>query len=490
MTSAGDSVPTFGSMREYLDTIRRKGLLQDINAVDWDVELGSITELVALSKNPRALLFDHIKGYAKGYRVATNIYASARLHAIALGIPDDVTVTEMVQHWRRRAGNLTSTAPRTVPDGPIRENIIRGEEIDVFKFPIPRYHEHDGGRYFGTGDLVITRDPEERWVNIGVYRCQAHDRKTLGLLIQPSHHGQLQMDKFWQRGEDAPIVVTAGQDPHTYAAACMPLGWGKSEYDIAGGFRQKSIDVIIEPRTQLPIPATAEIAVIGHVPSPRKEMQQEGPFGECVGYYTASGPATVIHIDEIWHRNDPIMHGSPPMRGSAMRHSLGAEIMTSAMIWDTVEREVPGVAGVYALSQPCQTGAFLVAVAISQKYPGHAKHAGLAALASNAAIFRNRAIIVVDDDVDPSNLDEVIFALTTRCNPAEDIDLMRGTPGTFLDPRISPERRAAGDSTGSSMIIDACRPYTWRSSFPRVNTLSRELTQRTLTKWGKELDIS
>jgi UbiD family decarboxylase len=481
--------PTFKSMRDYIEAIRGKDLLQDIAEANWDLELGSITELVALSKNPRALLFDRIVGYKPGLRVATNLYASARLHAIALGLPDDISVTEMVQAWRQRSRALTPVAPRIVTDGPIRENIDRGDAVDILKFPVPRYHEHDGGRYFGTGDLVITRDPEENWVNLGVYRCQVHDVRTLGLLIQPAHHGQLQMEKFWKRGEDAPIVVTAGQDPHTYAAACMPLGWGKSEYDMAGAFRQGPVDVIIEPRTQLPIPATAEIAVIGHVPSPKKETREEGPFGECVGYYTASGPALVIHIDEIWYRNDTIIHGSPPMHGSAMRHALGGEIVTSAMIWDSVERAVPGVAGVYSLSQPCQTGSFLVAVAIEQKYPGHAKHAGLAALASHAGIYRNRAIVVVDDDVNPSDLDDVVFALTTRCNPAEDIDIVRGIPGTFLDPRIPPERRAVGDSTGSSMIIDACRPYTWRAQFPRVNNLSRETIEQTINKWGRELGL-
>ncbi len=127
------------------------------------------------------------------------------------------------------------------------------------------------------------------------------------------------MDKFCTRGEAAPIVITAGQDPHFCAAACMPLVWGKSEYDMAGAFRHGPIEVIIEPRTQLPIPATVEIAVIGHVPSPQKEVRQEGPFGECVGYYTASGPASVIHIDEIWYRSDYSRQSAKARFGHAPR---------------------------------------------------------------------------------------------------------------------------------------------------------------------------
>lgn len=484
------SVATFASMRDYLDLIREKELLQDVADADWDLELGSVTEVVAFSKNPRALLFDRIKGYEAGLRVATNLYASPRLQAIALGLPDDISVVEMVKLWRERSRTeLKPIPPRVVSDGPVRENVDRGDDVNILKFPVPRFHEHDGGRFFGTGDLVITRDPDEGWVNIGVYRCQVHDEKTLGLLIQPAHHGQLQMEKFWKRGEDAPIVITGGQDPHTYAAACLPLGWGKSEYDMAGAFRNGPIDVIIEPRTQIPIPATAEIAVIGRVPSPDKEMRQEGPFGECVGYYAASGPATVIHIDEVWYRNNPIIYGAPPMHGSAMRHALGGEIMTSALIWDTLDREIPGVVGVYSLAQHCQMGSSIVAISINQKYPGHAKQAALAALASHGAVFMNRAIVVVDEDVDPSNLDEVIFAFTTRCNPSEDVQIIGGLPGISLDARIPPDRRAVGDIRGSSMVIDACRPFTWRSQFPLVNALSRELTEQTLAKWGKHLGL-
>jgi 4-hydroxy-3-polyprenylbenzoate decarboxylase len=158
-------------------------------------------------------------------------------------------------------------------------------------------------------------------------------------------------------------------------------------------------------------------------------------------------------------------------------------------VWDSVEREVPGVVGVYSLYQPCQAGSYLMVVAIKQRFPGHAKQAALAALASRGTIFMNKAVVVVDEDVDPADLNEVVFAITTRCNPAEDIDLIRGIPGTFLDPRIPPDRRAAGDSTTSTMIIDACRPYTWRSSFPRVNIIGNDLKAETLAKWGERLGI-
>jgi UbiD family decarboxylase len=170
-------------------------------------------------------------------------------------------------------------------------------------------------------------------------------------------------------------------------------------------------------------------------------------------------------------------------------HALGGEIFTSAIIWDSVEREVPDVVGVYSLYQPCQAGSFLVAVSIKQRFPGHAKQAGLAALASHGAIFMNKAIVVVDEDINPADLSDVIFAITTRCNPDEDIDVVRGIPGTMLDPRIPPERRARGDSTTSTMIIDACRPYTMRQTYPRVNVVGKDLRDEALAKWGQILNL-
>jgi 4-hydroxy-3-polyprenylbenzoate decarboxylase len=479
----------FPSMRDYLDRIRRSGLVRDIAGADPHLEIGTLTEVVAFSTAPSALLFDDVIGFQHGKRVATNLYCSERLQAIALGLPDDLAGIDVVRAWRERSKHIDAIPPRTVTDGPVRENVDRGDDVDLTKFPIPFWHEHDGGRFFGTGDLVVTRDPEEHWVNLAPYRAQIHDRKTLGLMISRGHHGYIQLEKFWAMGQDAPVAIVAGQDPDTYAAACLPLAWGKSEYDWAGGLRGEAIDVIIEPRTGLPIPASAEIVAIGWAPSPEKELLQEGPFGECTGYYTETGPNLVVHVDEVWYRNDPILQGNPTMHGSSKMHALGGEIFTSAIIWDSVEREVPGVAGVYSLYQPCQAGSFLVAVAIKQRYPGHAKQAALAALASHGTVFMNKAVVVVDDDVNPADLNDVIFAITTRCNPVEDIDIIRGIPGLMLDPRIAPERRAVGDSTTSTMLINACRPWSMRNSYPRVNIVSKTLQDEALAKWNHILNL-
>jgi UbiD family decarboxylase len=477
----------FDSMRAYLAAVEKEGLLQEINGADWNVEIGAITEVVAFSTAPRVLLFDSIQGYPPGFRVVTNLYSAQRLQAIALGLPDDVPTVELISRWRTRSKQLKPAKPRTVSDGPILQNVIRGSGVNLLKFPVPLWREHDGGRYLGTGDVVVTRDFDEKWFNLGVYRAQLHDEKTLGIVILNNHHGYMQLEKFWKRGEDAPIAIVAGQDPHVYAAACMSLPWGQSEYDIAGAFNGGPVDLIIHEPTGLPVPASAEIAIFGRVPPPTKQMRGEGPFGECLGYYTGQGPCPVVHVDEIWHRDDPILQGSPTMHGSAMMHGLGAEIFNSAVIWESVEREVTGVVGVCSLYQQCQAGSAVVVVAVRQAFPGHAKQAALAALASRGAALMNKAIIVVDHDVNPADPGEVMFAVTTRCSPSDDMDVIRGIPSTFLDPRVPADRRAAGDTTTSTVIINACRPFPGRDDYPRANIISPGLKSDILAKWGKEL---
>lgn len=472
-----------------MDVLDNKELLTRVDNADWDLEIGALTEVVAFSESPRALLFDSIKGYPKEYRVASDLYVSQRLQAIALGLPEDVSGLELVKIWRNRMRELTLLPPKEVGDGPVKENVVEGRDVDILRFPVPIWHEGDGGRYFGTGDVVVTRDPDEDWVNLGVYRCQVHDGKTLGMNIVGAHHGGVMASKYWAKGKDVPIAIVTGLDPYVYAGGCMPLPWGQSELDWAGGLRGSPIEVIIDGETGLPIPAHAEIAVIGHMP--KGEERLEGPLGECYGYSTPAVPRPVIKIDKIWHRNDPILQGNPPMHGSAMMHALGAHLVTSAGIWDAIEKEVINVTGVYSLYQPCQSGSQIMVVALKTAFPGHSRQAALVALGSRAGVLSNKAVITVDEDVDPSSWDEVMFAVTSRCDPAEDIDIIRGMPSSPINPVLAafPEKIAKKDYTTSTLIIDACRPYELKDRFPKVNIVSRELKEKMISKWGKKLGL-
>ncbi|MDX1748022.1 MAG: UbiD family decarboxylase, partial [Halobacteriales archaeon] len=234
----------------------------------------------------------------------------------------------------------------------------------------------------------------------------------------------------------------------------------------------------------LPVPATAEIAAIGYVPPPEEDTEQEGPFGECTGYFTHGGGQPVMHVEEIWHRDDPILQGNPTMHGSAMRHALGAEIVTSARMWDAIDDEVPNVRGVYSIYQQCQQGAHITVVSVEQSYAGHARQAAVEVLGSQANGTLSRAVIVVDEDIDPADWEDVLFAFATRCDPAQDIDIVRGMPDSHLDTRIPREQKRAGDTTTSTMLVNACKPYHWRDEFPETNAIDDELREKMLEKWN------
>jgi UbiD family decarboxylase len=472
-------------LRDYIDAVEERGLLKRIDGADWNREIGALTETVTFADSPQALLFDDVEGYPTGYRVATNLYATETLQALGLGLPTDASGSELVDAWRAKRTAMDDLEPAVVDDGPVRENVLTGDEIDVTAFPVPLWHEHDGGRYIGTGDTVITRDLDSDWVNTAVYRSMIQDEETVGLMTNQTHHGRVHIEKFWERGEAAPVVMTLGQSPYIYAGSCLPLPAGENELEFAGGLKGSPIEVIHHDGTDLPVPANAEIAIIGEVPPPDERVELEGSFGECAGYYAGGEREhAVIEIDEVWHRDHPILQGNPTMYGSAMRHALGGEIVTSAAIWDSIEDDVPNVEGVFALYQQCQQGAEIVAVSIDQEYAGHASQAAAAVRGAHATGTMNRMIVVVDDDIDPSDFEEVLFAMTSRVDPADDVDIIDDTPSANLDPRVHPDRMDDRNLTTSSMLIDATKPYHWKDEFPRRNRIEDDVRAAMREKWN------
>ncbi|MFB6129426.1 MAG: UbiD family decarboxylase [Salinigranum sp.] len=476
--------PRFDSLRDYLSYVDEQGLLKHIEGADWNDEIGSLTEVVAFADDPKALVFDSIEGYPEGYRVATNLYVTERMQAIALGLDEEASGIDLVNEWREKSVSDNPLPPEYVEDGPIRENVQSGSDVDLLSFPVPLWRSADGGRYFGTGDGVITRDPEDGWVNVAPYRCQVHDESTLGIYINQVHHGRIHMKKFWDRGEDAPVVITGVQDPYVYAASCTQLPSGYPELEFAGGLKGEPIEVIEHEETGLPVPAHAEIAVIGHVPPPEEETRLEGPFGECTGYYAGTMELPVVHVDEIWHRNDPILQGSPTMMGPTRKFALGAQIVTSARIWDSIADDIPAVEGVYALYQQCQAGSDITVISIEQQYAGHAKQAAVEVLGAYPNVIMNNMVIAVDEDIDPANVEEVLFALTTRCDMDADIDVITGLPSIGLDVRIPEERKQAGELTSASMVVDACKPYHWKDEFAKTNIIDDERKREIIEKWN------
>ncbi|TAJ75146.1 UbiD family decarboxylase, partial [bacterium] len=266
--------------------------------------------------------------------------------------------------------------------------------------------------------------------------------------------------------------ATFGQDPLTFMASNAKIPWGSSELDYVGGLRGRPLEIIKGPVTGLPIPAHAEVAIEGEVPPPSEQARDEGPFGEWPGYYSGGTigtgePQPVIRVKALYHRNHPILQDEAPLWPGAYRMDFS---LRAGLLWDQLESVgVQDVVGVYDHTK------YLWVVAIKQRYGGHAKQAGHVALAASASARHGRYVVVVDEDIDPTNLKEVLWAMMTRVDPATDIEIVEGCWSTPLDPRMTPEQKANRDHTNSRAIFYAVRPFAWRDKFPKVSRVKREL---------------
>ena len=478
----------FNDLREFIDGAKRLGDVKEIHGAHWDLEIGALTEIFAGRQNSPLLLFDRIPGHPPNYRVASNLLIHPRRSALALGLPSEISKTELVLKWKEILKTIRRIPPKTVATGPLLENVRTGEAVDLAQFPTPRWHELDGGRYLGTACCVIVADPDDGWVNVGIYRIQLHDRKTVGMYISPGHHARIIREKYWARGMPCPVAVTFGQEPLLWLAAGQSVAYGVSEYEYAGGLRGAPVEVIKGEVTGLPIPATAEIAIEGEAPPPSEEKRVEGPFGEWPGYYAhGAQPEPIIKVRALYYRNDPILTGAPPLKPPIL--TFGVPIAAAA-IWNYLESaDVPDVKGVWCFvggSAPGGGAPFFV-VSLKQRYNGHAQQAAVAALGCRAGNYHGRFIVVVDEDIDSTDLGEVIWAVSARCDPKTAITVIDGCWSTPLDPAMPPEKKDAADFTNSRAIINACRPYAWKDQFPPVNVLSPELRSRVAEKWKAEL---
>ena len=210
---ATDTALVYKDLREYLAAADKLGELRRVDGADWDLELGAITEVAARSANPKVILFDNIKGYQKGFRVVTNPVCSAATTALAFGLDPKLMGLDIIREWKEKLQQQTPIKPAEVSNGPITENVDSGNNVDLLKFPTPRWHEHDGGRYIGTGCMVLMEDPDGKWTNVGTYRVCIHDKNTLGIWISPGKHGRLIREKYWAQGKPCPVVISFGQDP-------------------------------------------------------------------------------------------------------------------------------------------------------------------------------------------------------------------------------------------------------------------------------------
>lgn len=469
-------------LRGFIAQADAAGEILHVPAANWDLEMGALAEAVS-HKRPEApaLLFEDIIGYPHGPRVISGTTNSSLRIALTFNFPIPKKPLDLVRAYRDRMKTHRPIPPRVVASGPVLENVDRDEQVDLWKFPVPRVHEGDGGRYIGTGDCIIMRDPETGWVNMATYRVQVHDKNTISIWISPGKHGRQIREKYTKMGKPCPVLISVGQHPLLFLCASHEVRYGLGELDFAGGHRGEAIDVIESELHGLPMPADAEIVLEGEISL--DEKHDEGPFGEFTGYYANPQSAQpIVKVKRVYYRNDPILTMAVPMRPPTDL-SFGKAIVKAGLIWDQVE--LAGLAGVQGVwNHEVGIGRMFNVISIKQAYAGHAKQAGLLAAGCHAGAYLGRFVVVVDEDVDPTDLFDVMWAMCTRCDPAQDIDIIRNMWSSPLDPRIPRDAKAW---TNSRAIIDATRPYESLKEFPKVARSTPELLERVKTKFADVL---
>jgi UbiD family decarboxylase len=471
------------SLRTFIDGIGDE--LRAIDGAHWDLELGAIAELSYRQKRPPAVLFDRIGDYPPGMRVLTGSTGSARRLGRALRLGDDLDDEGVVAALRNRPSLWAAAAKEhpveEVSTAPFLQNVREKDDIDLLAFPVPRWHAEDGGRFIGTGCLVVTSDPETGVHNGGCYRMQVQNGgRSTTIAAVPGKHGAQNIARWFAKEGRAPVTVSFGHDPLLLVLGGTEVPAGVSELAYAGAVLGSRVPVFRSPENGLPIPAASEIALEGWVYPERRCI--EGPFGEWTGYYASSPRPTLdMEITRLYHRDDPILLGAPPGK-PPHDYSYMRTVMKSAMIHDElVSMGVPGVKAAWA--HESGGGRLFIVVSIEQRYAGHSRQVGHLTANTPAAAYMNRYVVVVDDDIDVSDLGQVVWAMSTRTDPAVDIDVVGRTWGSKLDPMLATD----SPPYNSRAIIDACRPYERLDSFPKVAQSDPAYLRAVLDRWGSAL---
>ena len=460
-------------VRDYIAECEREGELLRIKAeVDWDLELSHIAKLNEERKGP-ALLFEKVKDYTSP--VLTSTCTTTERLALIMGMPKSSSLVDLMREWVKKGE--TRIPPKMVKTGPCKENIMKGNDIDLYKFPVPKFFPKDGGRFFGTAHFVVTQDPDTGWVNLGTYRLQLLDRNTLGTQFIKGKHADIMLKKYQAMKKPMPVAVVVGCDPLLFLMGAARLSAFQSEYDLAGAIRGEPIEIVQAETNDLPVPATAEIVVEGEVDA--EKTLPEGPFGEYTGYYSGVGTdeRNFIKVNCVTYRTQPIFMATTVGRAVTDTHMTMA-LTYGATLWQQlVAMNIPGIKAIYC--PPEASGRFLAIISLQQMYPGHTDQVLTAAISTEMGAYGLKTVIAVDEDIDPWDIPRVLYALSFRFQPNRSQVIKRGR-STPLDPSLPLNAR---EITGR-LLLDATIPYDWKEK-PIPIELDPEMVKRIEARWSE-----
>jgi len=471
-------------LREWLTRVDELGELVRVQKpVDRDEEMSAISYLVAKQQPSPAVLFERARGFensAIGAQLLWNVLGpSVRRIALTLEEPANTPTVELIRRVKDKLKRRLP--PREVPrsKAPVYENTVTGKKIDLEQLPIPRHWPLDGGRYAGTADAVITRDPDSGYLNVGTYRMMIQGKSQTGLYLSPGKDARLHITRAWQQGKSIQVAAAWGIDPLFMLVGSQTFPKNVSEYEFAGGIKGQPIPVVRGTTTDLLLPANAELVVEGVIRP--NSVKAEGPFGEFPGYYgRPEAGCPLVDITAVHYRSNPILTNALMADYPSCEQSGFFSIIRSAKIWDDLDKlGIPGIHGVY--SHPAAAGGFgMTVISLEQRHAGHAAQALALAAQVPGGAYYTKWIIAVDEDVDPTDMDQVIWAMASRCNPIEDIDILRNTWSTWLDPTQNPPERRP---YGSKALINACKEHRHLPVFSKRTTLRKPIYDRVAKRW-------
>ncbi len=430
-------------LREFLHFLDEHGELVRVKKeIDTRLEITNLIWTLEKKNKFPALFFENVKD--SQMPIVCNLLADRKKIAMVL----DTTGRRASLEFAMKLSQ--GVPPKLMDDGPVKEKILKGDEVDLRRFPIVTCHEKDAAPYITAG-LVITKDPDTSVRNVAVHRFMVKEKDRCGTHLAPGHHLTMCHRKAEERGEPLEVAVVLGVHPALYLASQAPVPYGVDELEIAGNILNKRLEVVKCETIDLEVPAYSEIVLEGIIlPNIR---ESEGPFGEFTGYYSKRVDREVFKIKAITHRKNPLYQH---IAVGYAEHLLMGGVAKEALIFNAVKGVVPTVRAVHL--PVSGTSRFHCYISIDKTYETDAKTAILAALSSD---FFIKHVVVVDNDIDIFDERQVLWAVATRMQADRDVLIMPAMKGSDLDPSSSTE--ATGymeDGMQAKMGIDATKPLS------------------------------